>query len=282
METTIPTVGVNDILWGEGYAEVPTYGGGKVIKEKMNLSNMPYNTTQTVAQALLEVTTLLTSSDYATIQRNIQEIKALHDIIPKLNSIYLKSGDISVVTANLAKLSTIVANIETLKKVPNDLERVEQVHRDLNYVQSRFMAILDNIKEEVSCQSELISGKLIPLSLKMDATNERLDALVAEVKAEITQGNEMAQKMGSYSLEIQALRQCANPKIIVDDINKRIIWQVPRNNCYTVVNQVGGTNQAEVQALIDASIANLNTQGGSLAPITQEQANIALEEGLNG
>lgn len=276
MAERIPTVGADDIAWGEGTTSVPTYGGGTREVRRVNLSTIPYSSTKTVGEALDEFQSLLQSQDYATIHSHLEQLLALIVTIPRLNQLYLNLGQLDSIATELDKLLNIENDLTVLKQIPEKLDKVDEALRDIKYYKHRFERLLERTKEQVSCQNDWINGKLSDLSAQNEATRQDLDTLIATAKQEVQSGNELVAKFGTYSLEIQSKRFCTEPKFIVDDTNQRIIWQVPTVKGDCAYSEV---TSAQVQDAVNAYLATFpNIGSGGDEPVTQDEINQALSD----
>jgi len=282
MADRIPTVGLDDIAWGIGTTTVPTYGGGTRPVKRVNLASIPYNDTKTVGEALDEFNNLLQSQKYSDIHDNLEAILKVINNISHINQVYLNLGQLRALKEDLNTIINVANNLEVLKSIPTELEFIDRAVKDTNYYKNKFERLLERTKKEVYCQNVWINGKLSELSEQNEATRQDLDTIISTAKQEVQTGNELVAKFGTYALEIQAKPYCREPKFIVDDINERLIWQVPtvKGDC-----RYSEVTSAQVQDVVDAYLDTFPSigSGGSLdEPVTQEEVNQAIVDYFNG
>jgi len=260
---TLGKLGLEDIAFGTGILQIDLGNGNFKNITEINLSNIPFDATRTVGEALNEFETLLTSSDYASISTELTKLVTLHNNLAKLVNVEGNLVSILNIQANIVDLTLLASNIPLLVQIPTDLAYIQTIKRDILYIECNMRKLMKELRNSEKFVYDLYVNKLDPLDTKMDLMEARLDTLLANAVADITAGNELAQKFGTYTLVIQPKPNCANPNFIIDDVHQRLIWQIPtvKGDCAVLQSQV---ETQIVQATTDAYLATLALGGGGV------------------
>jgi len=276
---TTAVIGLEDIAFGKGTRQVPTYGGEHRLITEVNLANMPFDETKTVGEALEEFNTHLTSANYSTIQQNIEGLKLIISKMGNIDILLSKMPDVDRVNTLTPHILAISQNMSALLRVPEEIKEVYKLNDSLKYLISDFMEASKCYTEDIAKANQLVSSKLEPLSEAMTAQEIRLNSLIATAVSQVHQGHEFAVKMSTYNFKLKTTKMCKQPMMQVDDTAKTITFHVPRPICATqynvdqeIMNSAissylvshpiqSGTDEAKVNQLIAVAVSAL--KGGA-------------------
>ncbi len=263
------TVGLDDIAWGEGFIDIPVYGGGTRKAKRVNARDIPYSALKTLGQKLDEFETLMSSDAFSSIHTHINDISRISTYLAQVYRVFEQLDDIQRLALSADSIDAVQAVLPLFSEIEPALDKVNKVSSQMDYIMCRITKDKQSISDQIGYVQKLIEGKAEPMMVELLEVKALLDNKVATAVNEIVQGCENAKKWGSYELKIESKRFCYTPKVVVDDDAKTITWQVPtvKGEC-TVVEVEGSINADEVSALIAEYIATHNITGDNNEDIT--------------
>ncbi len=268
-------LGMEDIAFGTGVQAIDLGGGHFKTLTEVNLSNMPFDETKTVGEALTEFQTLLTNQKYEEISQELPKLIKLSENLTQLTKLESSMESVNQIKDSLDGITALALSLPTLMMIPSDLAYLQQIKRDSLYIRCDVLNIQKSVSKAVSYVDDITRNKLHPLDTKMDIMEQRLTSLLATAVATVVNGNTMAMKFSTYTLMIQPVISCSNPKFIIDDDNMRLIWQVPKSVCYNLLPEP--TNEALVEAVTSYFQAGGDGGGSGYDElVTQEEVNQAV------
>jgi len=252
-------IGLDYIAWGYGEVEVPTYNGKTRRIQRINFENVPFNESKTVGQALNELNTLLTSQHYQTVSDNIERIKRVFFDLDAIQSVDLNKMNIDAVAGAIDEIRLVYLHLGALAEIQQMLPEYRKDKQNIEYLKCKIGRMIEDLRNTVQKANTLLYSKFEPMFNQLTAMEARLTALISNAVATVTNGNEMAVKLATYRLEIERKPNCWNPKVIVDDVNQRIVWQVPtvKGDCAVVE-----PDEALVRDSVNAYLATLPNLNG--------------------
>jgi hypothetical protein len=253
-------VGLEDIAFGAG-TELQTLGNGisRTIT-KINLSNIPFDELKTVGEMITEFNNLLVSSAYSTVNADLDKVVITAGSIESIISLANSISNIVNVASNILAVNTTALEIDAIKAAPGASQEANQAVLNAQYIRGRLSQTQSTIYDYLQWLRAYHIETVVPFQDKIDQALATLQGMIDDAVATITNGNEMAIKLATYALEIQVLARCWTPRVIIDDPNHKIIWQIPesRNQCVIVPGEGGGDctcdeiTQGDVDDVFDA------------------------------
>lgn len=236
-------VGLEDIAWGEGTLLQVLGNGLTRTITRVNLSNMPFDELKTVGQQLQEFSDLLVSSSYAAVNSKLLDVQEVSAHINMIVDLVNSMANIQAVASNITSMNEVAGNIPNINNVVDAAQEAQQAITNAQYIKNRLSQTQSTIYDYLAWLRAYHIEVIVPFQAKIDAALITIQAAIDNALQQILAGNELAQKFGTYTIEVQVLARCWTPRFIVDDPNHKLIFQLPesRNQCVVVPGQ-GGSN----------------------------------------
>jgi len=275
-------IGLEDLALGHG-TQVQDLGKGRTRTiTEINAGNLPFGANSTFEQAIVNLQDTLKSAEALNITENRDAILLITNELSNLRKIANSMQELSTLASRSYVLDTLVDNLNSITNLSKTLIFTEQAVADSKYREHKMQRTARNLSNALSYISNMCTQEILPMKAQLDGLLVTINSKIATIKAELTDGNELIHKFGSYELKIVAKPNCKQPKIIVDDNRQQIIWQVPtvKGNC----TMAKPTQDQIAKAFAEYLVANPDFGGGAgsgLVPLTQDQVNNSIKQGVD-
>jgi hypothetical protein len=199
----------------------------------------------------------LTSDDITKIGQVISSLNKINQVVeldPKLTYVY----------NNKTTLDLISVEIDNIKKVLESLDKVKTLYQDMCISVDRSKSFAIRSKDSYEAILDLFNTKIKPNidRLEVDLINLKNETIT--IKEEIENSHELALKFFEYDHVINVTNLCyeCSPMYVVNDQEKKIIWNIPKPVCATKVSPDSSIVQASVDQYL-STLACCEGMGGS-------------------